>query len=178
MSQCVLQAMVCSAQHSYQCLSSCVSTGSDEDAWHNQDFLPLPMSESYKLPSRRNRSQPENPQHRQNMLSHDKPGRWAHDKHDQEDPEDDPTGSAAHPDLRQSSGHVEKALKDTGLDSSASGEEEEEKAQRHQRKKRKGGGSNGPGAAPQQGQGASDGNPFGSLVRNKDAGQGNNKHGR
>ena len=143
-------------------------TGSDEDAWHNQDFLPLPMSESYKLPSRKKRSQPEDPQLRQNMLSHDKPGRWAHDKHDQDDPGDHLAGSAADPDLRGRSGRVDRAMKDTGLNSSASEEEEEQGPEEQQtRKRRKNGSSSGQKPA-QQKQRSSGGNPFGALVRQKD----------
>ena len=153
-------------------------TGSVEDAWHNQDFLPLPMSESYKLPSRKNRTRPEDPQHRKDMLSHDKPGRWAHDKHAEDDPEDDP----AHSDLRQQPGRVKQALLDTGLDSSDDdvGEEGEQdvqegQQQQQQRKRQKSHGvqdgkeSNGKNGAAQQGhgQGASNNNPFGALVRGK-----------
>ncbi|KAA6429127.1 MAG: exosome component 10-like [Trebouxia sp. A1-2] len=143
--------------------------GSDEDAWHNQDFLPLPMSESYKLPSRKKRSQPEHPQHRQNMLSHDKPGRWAHDKHDQDDPGDHPAGSAANPDLRGRSGHVERAMKDTGLDSSASEEEEEQSPEEQQARKKRKNGSSSSGQQPaHQKQRSPSGNPFGALLRQKD----------
>ena len=149
-----------------------VFVGSDEDAWHNQDFLPLPMSESYKLPSRKRRHTPENPQHRQDMLSHDKPGRWAHDMHDQDDLADDPAGSTAHPDLRGRSGHVQKALEDTGLDSSASGEEEEA-APQHRKKRQSGGG-----VRSQQGQGHSGNNPFGALVRQNAQKQVSSKHSR
>ncbi|KAL0022885.1 hypothetical protein WJX77_003651 [Trebouxia sp. C0004] len=143
--------------------------GSDEDAWHNQDFLPLPMSVSYKLPSRKKRSQPEDPQHRQNMLSHDKPGRWANDKHDQDDPGDHPAGSAANPDLRGRTGRVERAMKDTGLNSSASEEEEDEEGLEEQqtRKSRKNGSSSGQEPA-QPKQRSSGSNPFGALVRQKD----------
>jgi len=145
-----------------------VCIGSDEDAWHNQDFLPLPMSESYKLPSRKKRSQPEDPEHRQNMLSHDKPGRWAHDKHDQDDPGNHPAGSAANPDLRGRSGHVERAMKVTGLNSSASEEEEEQDLEEQQtRKRRKIGSSSGQKPA-QQKQRSFSSNPFGALLRHKD----------
>ena len=149
-----------------------VCTGSDEDAWHNQDFLPLPMSESYKLPSRKKRSQPEDPQHRQNMLSHDKPGRWAHDKHDQDDLLDHPAGTAANPDLRGRSGHVERAMKDTGLNSSASEEEEQHSPEEQQtRKKRKNGSSSNGQKPAQHKQRSASGNPFGALVRQKDQDQ-------
>ena len=158
-------------------MSGCC-TGSDEDAWHNQDFLPLPMSESYKLPSRKNRTRPEDPEHRKVMLSHDKPGRWAHDKHAEDDPEDDPT----RPDLRQQPGRVKQALLDTGLDSTDDeGDEgekdEQERQQQQQRKKKKSHGgqvddkgwNEQSGAARQQdqGQGPSGNNPFGALVRGK-----------
>ena len=95
------------------------------------------MSESYRLPSRRNRSKPEDPQHRQNMLSHDKPGRWSHDKHD-------PTGSGADPDdsgadsgLRASSARMQRALVSTGLDSSSGSDDEEEEQQTQQQQKKK-----------------------------------------
>ena len=130
------------------------------------------MSESYKLPSRRKRSQPEDPQHRQNMLSHDKPGRWAHDKHDQDDLLDHPAGSTANPDLRGRSGHVERAMKDTGLDSSASEEEEEQSPEEQQARKKRKNGSSSSGQKPaQQKQRSSSGNPFGPLVRQKDQDQ-------
>ncbi|DBB10844.1 TPA: hypothetical protein ACH3X3_007317 [Trebouxia sp. C0006] len=146
--------------------------GSDEDAWHNQDFLPLPMSESYKLPSRKKRSQPEDPQHRQNMLSHDKPGRWAHDQDDQDDLLDHPAGTAANPDLRGRSGHVERAMKDTGLNSSASEEEEQHSPEEQQtRKKRKNGSSSNGQKPAQHKQRSASGNPFGALVRQKDQDQ-------
>ena len=162
--------------------------GSEEDAWHNQDFLPLPMSESYKLPSRKNRSRPqdprhgpEDPQHRQDMLSHDKPGRWAHDKHAEDDSEDDPAESAPHADLRRQPGRVEQALLDAGLDSSDDiGEEAEQADQQeqrgHRKRKKTGGdwqdnkdvdGGRGAGESTQQGQGQgrSGDNPFGALIR-------------
>lgn len=159
-------------------MSGCC-TGSDKDAWHNQDFLPLPMSESYKLPSRKNRTQPEDPQHRKDMLSHANPGRWAHDKHAEDDPEDDP----AHPSLRQQPGRVKQALLDTGLDSTdddvdEEGESDEQEGQRQQpQRKRKKSQEDGKesnkkhGAARQQdqGQGPSGNNPFGALVRGKAA---------
>ena len=132
------------------------------------------MSESYKLPSRKKRSQPEDPQHRQDMLSHDKPGRWAHDKHGQDDPADDPMGSTAHPDLRGRSGHVQKALEDTGLESSASDEQEEEQEAQQPRKKRR----SGCGMMTLQGQDHSGSNPFGALVRQNDLKQGPGKHVR
>ena len=131
------------------------------------------MSESYKLPTRRNRSRPEDPQHRQNMLSHDKPGRWSHDKHDLDDPEDD---SHVQPDLRRQSRRVERALRDTGLDSSDEGgkDEDEHPAQHHQKKKKKDDrsqnhGEKARGEAIQQGQeqDPSGSNPFGALVRGR-----------
>lgn len=145
------------------------------------------MSESYKLPSRKNRTRsqhpPEDPQHRQDMLSHDRPGRWAHDKHAVDDPEDDLGGAAAHPDLRQPPGRVEQALLDAGLDSSDEDEEEGEQAeeeegrQQQDRKKKMtgvswqgdkqvdGGGRDGALKQQGQGQGGSGDNPFGALVR-------------
>lgn len=133
------------------------------------------MSESYKLPSRKQRSQPEDPQHRKNMLSHDKPGRWSHDKHDQDDPQDDPhNGSAAQPDLRRQPGRVEQALHDTGLDSSEDDGEEEEGQEAWRKRKKKRTGTHQGGAKErsgqgrggvQQGQGQSGDNPFGALVR-------------
>ncbi len=127
------------------------------------------MSESYKLPSRKKRSQPEDPQHRQNMLSNDKPGRWAHDKHDQDDPGDHPAGSAADPDLRGQSGHVERAMKDTGLNSSASEEEEQQNPEEQQTRKKRKNGSSSSGQKPvQHKQRSSSGNPFGALLRQKD----------
>ena len=153
--------------------------GSDEEAWHNQDFLPLPMSESYKLPGRKKRSQPEDPQHRQHMLSHDKPGRWAHDKHDQNDPGDHPAGSAADPDLRGRSGHVERAMKDTGLNSSASEEEEEQSPEEQQTRKKRKKGSDSSGQKPaQQKQRSPSDNPFGALLRQKDQDLIQGKHAR
>lgn len=158
-------------------MSGCCA-GSEEDAWHNQDFLPLPMSETYKLPSRKNRTRSEDPQRRKDMLSHDNSGRWAYDKHAEDDPEGDP----AHPDLRQQPGRVKQALLDTGLDSTdddvgEEGErgEHEGRQQQPQRKRKKAHGvqddskaSNGKnGAARQQdqGQGLSGNNLFGALVR-------------
>lgn len=162
------------------------------------------MSESYKLPGRRNRSKPENPQHRENMLSHDKPGRWAHDKHDQDNPADDANKSAAHLNLRGKSAHVQKALQDTGLDSSGSEEEGEQELEQQSKrrtggksksefmdseqdmgdpaqKQRQGGGANNNRAgagATQQGQSVSASNPFGALVRHKDSGHSSRKHAR
>ena len=162
-----------------------VAPGSDEDAWHNQDFLPLPMSESHKLPSRKNRARPENPQQRKDMLSHDKPGRWSHDKHGQDDPEDDP----ARHHLRQQPGRVKQALLDTGLDSTdddvgEEGERDEQESHHQQQqqqqqrckgKKSHGGQDHGKdvrgksGAARQQDQGQdpSGHNQFGALIRGK-----------
>ncbi len=127
------------------------------------------MSESYKLPSRKKRSQPEDPQHRQNMLSHDKPGRWVHDKHDQDDQGDHPAGSSAKSDLRGRSGHVERAMKDTGLNSSASEEEEEQSPGEQQTRMKRKNGSSSSGQKPaQHKQRSSTGNPFGALLRQKD----------
>ena len=137
------------------------------------------MSESYRLPSRKKLSQPEDPQHRQNMLSHDKPGRWAHDKHAQDDPQDDPDNeSAAQPDLRRQPGRVEQALQYAGLDSSDEhGQEDERHEAQHQRKKkrtgshqddakeRSGQGRGGIITQQSQGRGQSGDNPFGALVR-------------
>ena len=142
------------------------------------------MSESYKLPSRKNRTRPQDPQHRKDMLSHDNHGRWAHDKHAEDDPEDDPARSEAHPDLRRQPGQVKQALLDTGLDSTdddddEEGDRDEQEAQQQQRKKRKSGNDKGDGKEVRrggrggathqqgQGQGSSGNNPFGALVRGK-----------
>lgn len=159
-------------------MSGCYTGSGEEDAWHNQDFLPLPMSESYKLPSRKNRTRPEDPQHRKDMLSHDKPGRWSHDKaHAQDDPGDDPAQSVSN--LRQQPGRLEQVMVDAGLDSSddddgAEEEGGEQEGQGQRKRKKTHDGQEGVkkvkgrrGAAGQQDQGAGSHNPFGALVKGK-----------
>lgn len=135
------------------------------------------MSESYKLPSRKSRTRPEDPQHRKDMLSHDKPGRWAHDKaHAQDDPEDDPARSVSH--LRQQPGRLEQVMLDAGLDSTDDDHDEEERGEQEgqgQRKRKKAhDGQEGvkkvngsSGAAGQRDQGQGSDNPFGALVRGR-----------
>ena len=134
------------------------------------------MSETYKLPSRKNRTRPEDPQHRTDMLSHDKPGRWPHDiAHAQDDPEADPAQSVTN--LRQQHGRLEQVMLDAGLESTDDdddGEEEggEQEGQQQQRKRKKThdgqeGVKKANGAASQQDGGLGSSNPFGALVKGR-----------
>lgn len=131
------------------------------------------MSETYKLPSRKNRTRAEDPQHRKDMLSHDKPGRWTHDKaHAQDGPEADQDQSVTH--LRQQPGRLEQVMLDAGLESTDDddGEEEggEQEGQRQRKRKKTHGGQEGVkkvnGSSGADGGPGSD-NPFGALVRGK-----------
>lgn len=178
----ILTVSISTFGSSIMCLCHADVEGND---WHKQDFLPLPLSESYKLPSRKQRhgqdSQQSKKQKNNNSQSAAQAPQWLHDKHswdtDAADPSDDPT------DLRSDPGKgLQQTYRDTGLDSS-SGEDEEGQVQHISKKPRRHDSSHaishhahtqhktetskqsqrGNAVAPDGGSG----NPFDSLVRSR-----------